>query len=361
MLADVDRLDLHPIALAPSAGVPIDRPIALPDVIRVLGAQVWLPRDPDDPRRPCDVPPADRVVVLEGGSSALGRRDAARALARALAGGRRPRGALRAWLDARHLGRPALTHVPGAASIERALGLDVSHAPVPVAPSVHATLGGLAVARAGAGDAARHGATTIPGLFAAGGAAVSPSGAARLGGHRLLTALFDGRGAAAAAAAWAEAEGTRAAEQASAVLAARAADEASSYDRVVERAGREGEVAEQVAREVGALLARGSEADGTSGDVDALDAELDDLADRAARARCSDRAAHVNRGAPAVRRLEGALLLARAVAATARARAAGDPARSLGVRVDDGAIVLERRRELDAVPPRSGRGDGEPS
>lgn len=354
-LADPDRVDRHPIAVPRAT-----KPVPLPDALRSLGARVWVPSDPADRRRPRDVPASDRVVVLEGGPAAPSRLDAARALAGALRDARGTAGAAgpppHAWLDATHLGAALLAARLGRAllELERVTGLALAEAPVPVVPTVHATLGGLEVAydldahgdpRVGS---LRHGATTVPGLFAVGGAAAAPSGAARIAGHRLLEGLFGARLAAGAAAVWAEATGTRAAEAAAGGLDARAADEAVAYDRLVARGDGDGETAEAVFQALGDALddhagVRGPTATG------ALDEALEDLARRAGAARCSDRAPHANRGAPAMRRLDGALLLARAVATAARARAAGTE--RIRLRAAGGGLEL--------APPVDAGDDGE--
>src|SRR5690606_1565800 len=128
----------------------------------------------------------------------------------------------------------------------------------------------------------------------------------------------------AAIAAWVEAEGAAAAEGARPELARAAEGERSAYDRLVEQAAdREREPFEAVAAAVGAALARavpGVDVDPARLDDAGLDrAGLAALEARHAGARCSDGARHANRGAPAARRAGAAMLLAGAVAATARA------------------------------------------
>ena len=356
VLADPDRIDVHPIAVPRP-----DKPVPLPDVLRALGGRVWVPSDPADRRRPRDIPTGERVVVLDGGSAAVGRADAARALVGALAAGRGVPGASgappHAWLDVTHLGTRALAARLGrlAVEVERVTGLALGEAPVPVVPVVHATLGGLQVAidldpsgdpRA---DSPGHFATSVPGLFAVGGAVASPSGAARLTGHRLLAGLFGARLAAGAAAVWATSGGVRAADAAEALLARRAGDEVVAYDRLVARAEGAGETAEEVLRALGEAL--DTHAGLSPSAPRDLGDTLDALGSRAGRARCSDGAPRVNRGAPAIRRLDAALLLARAVAASAQARAAG--AASVAVRLVNGQLVATGRDPAaDAVEAR---------
>jgi succinate dehydrogenase / fumarate reductase flavoprotein subunit len=67
-------------------------------------------------------------------------------------------------------------------------GIDISKEPIPVAPSVHYFMGGLAVHRDHE--------TNIPGLYAVGECASIYHGANRLGGNSLLSAMYSGKVAA---------------------------------------------------------------------------------------------------------------------------------------------------------------------
>jgi len=67
-------------------------------------------------------------------------------------------------------------------------GIDISKKPIPVAPSVHYFMGGLAVHKDHA--------TNIPGLYAVGECASIYHGANRLGGNSLLSAMYSGKVAA---------------------------------------------------------------------------------------------------------------------------------------------------------------------
>ncbi len=104
-------------------------------------------------------------------------------------------------LDLRHLGKgkilerlPQIHHL----SITFA-GVDPIEAPIPVAPGVHYSMGGI--------KTDIHGATSIAGLFAAGECAcVSVHGANRLGGNGLLETIVFGRRAGEAASARARSE-----------------------------------------------------------------------------------------------------------------------------------------------------------
>ena len=82
--------------------------------------------------------------------------------------------------------------------VKRLTGIDIKHELVPVQPSMHRPIGGIQV------DV--HGATTMPGLYAAGECAcVGVHGANRLGGNSLLDCVVFGRRAGEAAADYAKA------------------------------------------------------------------------------------------------------------------------------------------------------------
>ena len=81
--------------------------------------------------------------------------------------------------------------------------VDITAGPMEVGPTTHYVMGGIRVD-------AETGATTVPGLFAAGEVAGGMHGANRLGGNSLSDLLVFGARAGAAAAARAAADGRRA-------------------------------------------------------------------------------------------------------------------------------------------------------
>lgn len=104
------------------------------------------------------------------------------------------------WLDVSHL--PAQTiaeRLPRMLAQFAAVGVDITRAPMEVAPTAHYSMGGIRV------TAATH-ATDVPGLFAAGEAAAGVHGANRLGGNSLAEILVFGRIAGAAAGEFARAQ-----------------------------------------------------------------------------------------------------------------------------------------------------------
>ena len=188
-LADLEFVQFHPTAYAGAGPT-----FLLTEALR--GAGAWLV-DGAGRRFAFDADPrgelAPRAVV-------------ARAIAERLAAGEPA-----VYLDARHLGRERLAaRFPGFVARCRAVGLDPSERPVPVAPTAHYTMGGVITDLCGR--------TGVPGLLAAGECArIGVHGANRLASNSLLEAVVFGR--LAGRAALAEAAGppggpTRAAEAA---------------------------------------------------------------------------------------------------------------------------------------------------
>jgi fumarate reductase flavoprotein subunit len=102
------------------------------------------------------------------------------------------------YLDVRHLGQKKIDKkIPFVRdTAKNYIGIDPVHEPIPVRPVVHYMMGGV--------DTDIDGATSLPGLFAAGECAcVSINGANRLGSNSLTELLVFGRRAARAAAAFA--------------------------------------------------------------------------------------------------------------------------------------------------------------
>lgn len=132
-----------------------------------------------------------------GDKAELGPRDMlSRAIIGEIQAGRAFEGAYGEYvhLDLRHLGEKKIDEkLPFVRELARNyVGVDPVHEPIPVRPVVHYMMGGV--------DTDVHGATTLPGLYAAGEtAAVSINGANRLGSNSLTECLVFGRRAGEAA------------------------------------------------------------------------------------------------------------------------------------------------------------------
>jgi succinate dehydrogenase / fumarate reductase flavoprotein subunit len=121
----------------------------------------------------------------------------ARAIQTEIDEGRGPDGRPYVWLDLRHLGKERiLERLPQITELSRNfVGVDPIEAPIPIQPTAHYSMGGVATDLVGQ--------TPMPGLFAAGECScVSVHGANRLGGNSLLETVVFGRRAGRAAAAY---------------------------------------------------------------------------------------------------------------------------------------------------------------
>lgn len=91
------------------------------------------------------------------------------------------------WLDISHL-PPQIIHsrLPHMYAQFTAVGIDITHAPMEIAPTAHYSMGGVRVQ-------ARTHETTVPGLFAVGEVSAGVHGANRLGGNSLTEIMVFGR------------------------------------------------------------------------------------------------------------------------------------------------------------------------
>jgi len=125
-----------------------------------------------------------------GGEAGVTRDAMSRAVLEEVAAGRGEAGGV--WLDLSAVPAQELGAYPEVWDALGRRGLDPQAQPIRVAPAVHFCMGGVSV------DAS--GATTLPGLFAAGEVVGGVHGANRLGGNALTEALVLGRAAGRAAA-----------------------------------------------------------------------------------------------------------------------------------------------------------------
>jgi len=195
-LADMEFVQFHPTAFCPLAvggegggshgghgSAPPPAPLVLPS------QQVFLISEA--------VRGEGGRLLNDAGERFMGRYDPSRlelaprdVVARAIEAERAATGARCVWLDVSHLPAASiLSHFPTIAARCAAAGVDITAAPIPVAPAQHYMCGGV---RAGL-----HAQTDVPGLFAVGEAArTGLHGANRLASNSLLEGLVFARRAA---------------------------------------------------------------------------------------------------------------------------------------------------------------------
>ena len=181
ILANLDLVQLAPLAIAGQHGA---RPLSAN--LLATGGQLWLPSESGDTRSPSAIPDKERSVVPTPRGDA---NNVARGILELLREGRGVPGVdatLGLLLDARRVEHRATT-LPQELSAE----LGAIH----VTPAIAGTLGGLWVDHDVRGDALeldspRNHATSLSGLYAAGGAACAYAGSGLAEGNRLLSSLF---------------------------------------------------------------------------------------------------------------------------------------------------------------------------
>jgi succinate dehydrogenase / fumarate reductase flavoprotein subunit len=199
--ANPEFVQVHPTAI-PGA----DKLRLISESARGEGGRVWVPRRPQDPRLPQDIPEAERYYFLEERYPTYGNllpRDiATREIFKVCIqeGLSVLADRMCVYLDVTHLPRDVLDRkLSGVLEIyEKFQGADPRTTPMKIFPAVHYSMGGLWCdyeAATGGGLAVgspRNQQTNIPGLYAIGECEYQFHGANRLGANSLVACLFSG-------------------------------------------------------------------------------------------------------------------------------------------------------------------------
>ncbi len=219
--ANPEFIQVHPTAI-PGA----DKLRLMSESARGEGGRVWVPRKPQDPRNPREVPDSERYYFLEDRYPKYGNlvpRDiATREIfdicvneGLSVEAGRQC-----VYLDLTHIPRQELDRkLAGILEIyEKFQGVDPREVPMKIFPAVHYSMGGLwadyertELGGLRAGDP-RNMSTNVPGLYALGECNYQYHGANRLGANSLLSCIFDGLFAAPGVEQWVKSQKTAAAE-----------------------------------------------------------------------------------------------------------------------------------------------------
>ncbi len=199
--ANGEFIQVHPTAI-PGA----DKLRLMSESARGEGGRVWVPRSPQDPRNPRDIPDGERFYFLEDRYPAYGNlvpRDiATREIFDICVNERLSVESDRqcVYLDLTHIPAHELDRKLGGILeiYEKFQGVDPRVMPMKIFPAVHYSMGGLwADYEASANGGLNVGSptnmvTNIPGLYAIGECNYQYHGANRLGANSLLSCIFDG-------------------------------------------------------------------------------------------------------------------------------------------------------------------------
>ncbi|MBX3118290.1 MAG: succinate dehydrogenase flavoprotein subunit [Fimbriimonadaceae bacterium] len=202
-----EMVQIHPTAIPGE-----DKCRLMSESVRGEGGRLWTPRDPNDARKPADIPEPDRWYFCEELDPVYGNllsRDLVSFIIYCVCrmnrgiGGRQ-----QVYLDITHLhhskGGPYSREVindklEGVLEIyEKFMREDPIETPMRIYPAVHYTMGGLWVDFEKGHDTAididshRNQMTNVPGLYAAGECDYQYHGANRLGANALLSCLYGG-------------------------------------------------------------------------------------------------------------------------------------------------------------------------
>ncbi|MET0067760.1 MAG: succinate dehydrogenase (quinone) flavoprotein subunit [Candidatus Thiodiazotropha sp.] len=199
--ANTEFFQFHPTAMLGD-----DKTRLMSEAARGEGGRIWVPRDPQDTRRPREIPEAERFYFLEEWYPSYGNtvpRDvASRAIWRVVHEmGLGVRGDHKVYLDLTHLNPGFIEQrLHAILDIYRKFhGDDPVNEPMVIYPSAHYAMGGLWMdfEKDSSGSmtpgSPRNHATNIPGLYACGECDYGYHGANRLGANSLLSASYSGR------------------------------------------------------------------------------------------------------------------------------------------------------------------------
>lgn len=192
-MANPSWTQIHPTSL-PQSGEYQSKLTLMSESLRNDG-RIWVPKNPDEKRKPNEIPEEERDYYLERKYASFGNlapRDIASRAAKEQIDAGKGVGTLKnaVYLDFKRAiqeyGRQTIEERYGNlfTMYEKITGIDAYKEPMKISPSAHFSMGGLWV------DYELM--TSIPGLFAVGEANFSDHGANRLGANSLLQACVDG-------------------------------------------------------------------------------------------------------------------------------------------------------------------------
>ncbi|MFQ5807057.1 MAG: succinate dehydrogenase flavoprotein subunit [Phycisphaerae bacterium] len=330
--ANGEFVQVHPTAI-PGA----DKLRLISEAARGESGRIWVPRTPGEPRRPNDIPDAERWYFLEEKYPTYGNlvpRDIAtrEIFAMCRDGYSVDPNRYAVYLDltehATGLPREVLAKKLGAILeiYEKFVGTDPLSEPMKIFPAVHYSMGGLWVdyekdEHTGGLrlDSPRNQQTNVSGLFAIGECDYQYHGANRLGANALLSCIFSGLIMGRAQQSWLKnLPGGSAMEQPSSLFDDEIRKHTEPCKALVARAGTENPYL--IHRELGELMTRNVTVVRDNDDLGRTLGELDQLSERFERAALSDRGTWTNQNLSFTRALGDMILLAKAITKSALLR-----------------------------------------
>jgi len=322
-------IQIHPTAI-PGA----DKLRLMSESARGEGGRVWVPRKPQDPRPPGDIPENERLYFLEDRYPKYGNlvpRDiATREIFNVCTkeGLSVEKDRLCVYLDVSHLPHEELERkLAGILEIyEKFQGVDPRETAMKIFPAVHYSMGGLWVdyQRSPSGGleigSPRNQQTSIPGVYAIGECEYQYHGANRLGANSLVACIFSGLIVAPGVASRIESVNGQGAGPPPVNLFDRAvARHQAAFKDLIARS-KDGENPYRIHQELGQVMTRVATVVRHNEELDAAYQQVQELEQRAARVALSDTSQWTNQNLVFTRSLIDMFPLAKLVLKGARLR-----------------------------------------
>ncbi len=326
---NAEFIQVHPTAI-PGA----DKLRLISESARGEGGRVWVPRKPQDPRPPQDIPEKDRYYFLEERYPKYGNlvpRDiGTREIFKVCMqeGLSVQAGRMCVYLDVTHIPREMLDRkLAGILEIyEKFQGADPRKVPMKIFPGVHYTMGGLWVDYEANGQGGlnigspRNQQTNVPGLYAIGECEYQYHGANRLGANSLVACIFSGLMVAPGIVNYVGSfTGQKSSELPSGLFDQARRKRQEYYDSLLKRP-QGGPNPYKVHAELGRLMTKSATVVRHNEDMQETYAKVSELQQQAARCSISDTSAWANQTAPFARALEDMFPVAKAILQGAIAR-----------------------------------------
>jgi succinate dehydrogenase / fumarate reductase flavoprotein subunit len=326
---NAEFIQVHPTAI-PGA----DKLRLISESARGEGGRVWVPRKPQDPRPPQDIPEKERYYFLEERYPKYGNlvpRDiGTREIFKVCTqeGLSVQAGRMCVYLDVTHIPREMLDRkLAGILEIyEKFQGADPRKVPMKIFPAVHYTMGGLWVDYEANGQGGlnlgspRNQQTNIPGLYAIGECEYQYHGANRLGANSLVACIFSGLTVAPGIVSYVSSfTGRKSPELPSGLFDQVRRKHQEYYDSLLKRPPG-GPNPYKVHAELGRLMTKSATVVRHNAEMQETYAKVGELQQQAARCSISDTSRWANQTAPFARALEDMFPVAKAILQGAIAR-----------------------------------------